>query len=149
MKYNKKFLILGNLNAVVYSNVFPYLKSGEITLGYNCGNMSFISPYHKNLCKFGNTCWFTNLTVCKTIINYSFLKYNPLFYPKYDNYDAIEVSKLSTLPMDYYGVMGVPKTFMLNYNPAVFKILCRSTDVGGLYINGKQTFERILIQKII
>jgi hypothetical protein len=99
----------------------------------------------------GNACWFTNLDISKRheeIILYK--SYNPDEYPKYDNYDAINVDKIKDIPMDYDGVMGVPVTFMDKYNPDQFEIIGNEYDLnidkGRGYIKGKRMYSRIFIK---
>ena len=93
LKYDKKFLIIGNQNAFAYKEVFPYLKSGEIRTGYNMVK-KFIQPDGSTK-QFGNICWFTNLPTTKSEKPLELKKeYNPTLYPKYDNYDAINVDKV-------------------------------------------------------
>ena len=147
IKYDKKFLILGPINAVKYNNVFPYLVSNKVYIGYHCGNMYFNTDSDtKNISKLGNICWFTNLDVCKVLNDYSSnITYDPSVHPKYDNYDAIDISKLSNLPNNYDGIMGVPISFLLNYNPNKFKIFGKRDD---LYMGDKKLYTRILIQRI-
>ena len=145
-EYNKKFLIIGNQNAITYKEIFPLLKDNEMWLGYNSGAQTFQVPLslERNntfikdgikYAKFGNICWFTNLQTKKRhqeLIMYK--KYTPEEYPKYDNYDAIEVSKVSEIPYDYYGYMGVPITFLDKYNPEQFEIagMCENLDLYKL-----------------
>ncbi|MBQ9253767.1 MAG: adenine-specific methyltransferase EcoRI family protein [Bacteroidales bacterium] len=138
MAYNKKFLILGNQNAITYKEIFSLMRDNKIWLGYKFGNMEFKVPdyYTPRKTRFwidekgdkwrslGNICWFTNLDIRKRhedIILYK--NYTPEEYPKYDNYDAINVDKTADIPCDYFGVMGVPITFMDKYNPEQFEIL--------------------------
>lgn len=101
-------------------------------------------------------CWFTNLQTTKRqeeLILYK--KYNPEEFPKYDNYDAIEVSKTADIPCDYDGVMGVPITFLDKYNPGQFEIVGNAGSyapdgfslVGAIYVNGRKIFKRILIRR--
>lgn len=138
MKYGKKFLIIGNQNALSYKEVFSLIKQNRLWLGYYSGNMSFKVPgyYEPKKTRFwvdqfgqkwrslGNVCWFTNLETEKQHV---FLKlekkYNPIDYPKYDNYDAINVNKIADIPVDYEGEMGVPITFLNKYNPEQFEII--------------------------
>jgi len=136
-EYKKKFLIIGNINAISYKEIFKLIKENKIKTGYTDFNvgMCFIVPnnYEKfhNIDEKGNrivfvaiTCWFTNLEVKKHKQEIAlYKKYNPKEYPKYDNYDGIEVSKVSHIPMDYEGVMGVPITFLDKYNPEQFEIV--------------------------
>lgn len=138
LRYEKKFLIVGNQNAITYVDVFPHIKENRIWLGYNNGDMSFKVPdhYESRATRFwvdvngqkwrslGNACWFTNLDISKRhedLILYS--KYTSEEYQKYDNYDAIEVSKTKDIPLDFFGAMGVPITFLDKYNPNQFEIL--------------------------
>lgn len=124
VEYNKKFLIIGNKNAVKYNFVFKLIKNNKCWLGYTSPN-EFIIPDGSITKKVqGLTRWFTNLEVEKhnqDIIFYK--KYFPKDYIKYDNYDAIEVLKVSEIPGDYKEVMGVPITFIDKYNPDQFEIL--------------------------
>jgi hypothetical protein len=95
--------------------------------------------------------WFTNLEIQKRHEDLILFKaYNADDYPKYDNYDAINVNKTSDIPMDYYGVMGVPITFLDKYNPNQFEILGTSTmdmSKGAPYVTGNRIYERILIRR--
>lgn len=138
MKYEKKFLIIGNQNALTYKEIFPLLMENKIWLGYGCGDMAFKVPvdYEPRETRFwvdedgqkwrsmGNACWYTNLEHKK---RHEWLdlykKYTPEEYPKYDNYDAINVDKTADIPMDYEGLMGVPITFMDKYCPEQFEII--------------------------
>lgn len=122
MEYGKKFLIIGNKNAITYKEFFPLLKDNKVWLGCN-GVKEFIQP-DGTVKKFGNICWYTNLDHKKRHEKLILWKhYTPEEYPKYDNYDAIEVSKVSEIPVDYDGVMGVPITFLDKYNPDQFEII--------------------------
>lgn len=138
-EYEKKFLIIGSKNAITYKDVFKLIKENKLWLGYGFsgGNAFFKIPPEKarefssgvydpdtGLVKFRNVAWFTNLFVDKSdnpII--SFLTFEQGMkkglYPKYDNYDAIEVSKIAEIPSDYYGAMGVPITFLDRWTPDV------------------------------
>lgn len=161
MKHEKKFLIIGNKNAITYKEFFPLLKDDEVWIG--CTNVKeFLQP-DGSIKKFGNIGWFTNLDVAKRhekLILWK--KYTPEEYPTYDNYDAINVDKVSEIPCDYDGVMGVPITFMDKYNPIDFEIVGADEAEGtgfsnGLYIqgsrykqcyaNGKRIYKRIFIRK--
>ena len=122
MKHEKKFLIIGNKNAITYKEFFPLLKDDEVWIG--CTNVKeFLQP-DGSIKKFGNIGWFTNLDVAKRhekLILWK--KYTPEEYPDFDNYDAINVDKVSEIPCDYDGVMGVPITFLDKYNPEQFEII--------------------------
>lgn len=122
MEYEKKFLIIGSQNAITYKEFFPLLKDNKVWLGYN-GVKQFIEP-NGEVKKFGNICWYTNLETDKRNEPIKLTKYyNPSDYPKYDNYDAINVDKTKDIPMDYEGVMGVPISFMDKYCPEQFEIV--------------------------
>lgn len=103
----------------------------------------------------GLVCWFTNLPVKRFDEKITLVKtYNPKDYPKYDNYDAIEVGKVANIPKDYTGVMGVPITFLYKYNPSQFEIVgdaCNGSDsIYDLFkprLNNKFIYKRILIRK--
>lgn len=122
IEYKKKFLIVGPKNAITYKEVFPIIKENKIWLGINLVK-SFTLP-DKSIQTFGNIGWFTNLPHSKRNQKLTlYKKYDPKEFPKYDNYDAIEVSKVSDIPMDYDGVMGVPITFLDKYCPEQFEIV--------------------------
>lgn len=166
MEHGKKFVIIGNQNAVTYKEVFPLIKEDKIWLGCYAGNMEFRVPgdYEahsetdkrfwtdesgQNWRSIGTASWFTNLDIKKRHDELILVKrYNPENYPKYDNYDAINVDKVSDIPCDYAGVMGVPITFLYKYNPDQFEIIkFRKGDDGkDLSINGKCPYFRILIK---
>ena len=122
MEHEKKFLIIGNKNAITYKEFFPLLKDDEVWIG--CTNVKeFLQP-DGSIKKFGNIGWFTNLDVAKRHVKLILWKnYTPKEYPTYDNYDSINVNKVSDIPCDYNGVMGVPITFMDKYNPEQFEIV--------------------------
>ena len=157
--YDKKFLIIGSKNAITYKEIFPLIKENKMWLGYT-NVPKFIQPDGSEK-QFGNVGWYTNLDVK---IRHDYLTlyehYRPEKYPKYDNYDAIEVSKVCEIPMDYDGVMGVPISFIDKYNPDQFEIvgliagnikglagIQSKTEKDGPYINGKLKYGRILIKK--
>lgn len=138
LAYGKKFLIVGNQNALSYKEIFPLIKDNKLWLGYNSGHMEFRVPDYyppretrywedeegKKWRSLGNACWFTNLDISKRHEDLILYKtYNPDDYPSYDNYDAIEVSKFADIPIDHDGVMGVPLTFLDKHNPDQFEIV--------------------------
>ena len=149
----KQFLIIGSQNAFTYKEVFPLIRDNKIWMGYNMVK-EFYQP-DGSIKKFGNICWFTNLPSMKRNEELVLVKkYNSIDYPKYDNYDAIEVSKVANIPMDYDGIMGVPITFLYKYNPNQFEIVglmatTAVTDInfGYPYVNGKKKFARVLIRR--
>ncbi len=122
IKYQKRFLIIGNDNARKYQDIFKLIQENKLWPGYGRAK-EFIQP-NGTIKKFGNIGWFTNLDVAK---RHEFLtlykKYSKEEFLTYDNYGAIEVSKVSEIPMDYKGIMGVPITFLDKYNPSQFEIL--------------------------
>ena len=151
VEYDKKFLIIGNMNAVTYKDIFIPIKENKIWLGYGRGDMEFQVPDHyppkkhryrmdengKKFYSLGNAKWFTNLDIKKRYYNLILTeKYSPEKYPKYDNYDAIEVGKTEDIPKDYTGVMGVPITFLDKHNPDQFEIIGVSEQCGRGLSNG-------------
>lgn len=160
--YEKKFIIVGHQNAIHYKDIFSHIKNNKIWLGYGFkgGAAHFYSIYEdiatasnhkKGMIRVSGVTWFTNLDHKKHHDCFDFYKhYSPEEYPKYDNYDAINVNKTADIPDDYDGIMGVPITFLDKYNPDEFEIIGTSTiDMakGAPYINGKRIYERILIRK--
>ena len=138
MKYEKKFIIIGNKNAITYKEFFPLLRDNKVWIGYNSVE-KFIQPDNK-IKKFGNIGWFTNLDIKKKHEKLVLWKnYNPEEFPKYDNYDAINVDKTSDIPIDYKGVMGVPITFLNKYNPEQFEIIDARTITNIPQLINKQT----------
>lgn len=180
----KKFLVIGNFNAITYKDVFPLIKDNNMWLGYKslgCDTFFHIPDDYKDEVvknkKEGSgwkeingeimgrisICWFTNLDNDKRHTPLKLTKtYNSINYQRYDNYNAIEVSKTTDIPMDYKGAMGVPITFLDKYCPEQFEILDareyalkeelkhKATylvkDADGS-INGKAKYARILIKK--
>lgn len=173
LEYQKKFLIIGNKNAVTYKEIFPLLRDNQIWIGTRNINSDFwfIVPNGDKYEKIENAlklkhimgCWFTNMDIPKRHEKLILWKnYTPEEYPKYDNYDAINVNKVNEIPCDYDDVMGVPITFLGDYNPEQFEILDardyalfdkqkgKNTylikDADGA-IRGKPCYARILIRK--
>lgn len=124
IQYQKKFLIIGNKNAITYKDVFPLLANNKVWLGYTVPN-KFVRPDGTETTNMSGLCrWWTNLDTTKRHENMILYEsYTPERFPHYDNYDAIEVDKVKSIPKDYFGVMGVPITFLDNYNPEQFEIL--------------------------
>lgn len=147
MDYGKKFLVIGSMNAITYKEIFPYIKNDELWLG-NQNVKEFRSPNGETK-KFGNILWYTNIQHKKRNTPLDLYKRYSNEYPKYDNYDAIEVSKVSDIPMDYDGVMGVPITFLDKYCPEQFEIVKfrKGDDYKDLAVNGKTPYFRILIKR--
>lgn len=185
VEYDKKFLIIGNKNAITYKEIFPLIKDDKMWLGVTPmgTDMLFGVPDHYaetlvQTKKSGSSyriidgevkaraqaCWFTNLDHDKRheeLILYK--RYTPEEYPHYDNYDAIEVSKVAEIPCDFDGVMGVPITFLDKYNPEQFEVIASDYEIKqGLYpelvksewhdkidrgyLQGKRLYARILIK---
>ncbi|MCY4244897.1 MAG: adenine-specific methyltransferase EcoRI family protein [Gammaproteobacteria bacterium] len=166
----KKFLILGSMNAITYKEVFRHVMVDKIWLGVNNGAKKFGVPDNaekfsgiengKKIINMGNVGWYTNLDVAKRhekLVLYK--KYSVDEYPKFDNYDAINVDKTKGIPVDYAGVMGVPISFLDKYNPDQFEIIgLAAGNIQGLagipssigkdgpYINGKLKYGRIFIR---
>ena len=166
INHNKKFVIVGNQNAITYKKIFQLLKDNKIWLGNKFGDMSFRVPQDseprptrfwidetgQKWRSLGNACWYTNLDIDKRHKKLILQKkYNPDKYPTYDNYDAINVNKVSEIPWDYEGIMGVPVTFLDKYNPEQFTIIGNeytlNIDKGRGYVNGKRMYSRIFIKK--
>lgn len=146
---NLKFLVIGSLSAITYKECFEHIQNNEMWLGYAKKIGGFIRE-DGSLVKKGNDCWYTNLEVSyrhdRMILTE---EYSPAKYPKYDNYDAIEVSKQRDIPADYDGVMGLPISFLQNYNPEQFEIIKfrKGDDDKDLSVNGKCPFFRILVKR--
>lgn len=169
MEYDKFFVIIGNQNAVTYKEIFPLIRDNKVWLGYNNGHFWFKVPdsYEEKKTDFkidengqkwrrmGNICWFTNLDIEKRHEDMTlFRTFSPDEHPKYDNYNAIEVSRTANIPCDYYGIMGVPITFMQYYNPEQFEFLGTSRYHDGQdfsddinFIKGKGLYTRLLIRR--
>ena len=172
MEYNKKFLIIGNINAITYKEIFPLIKDNKLWLGASIksGDRKFYVPDNyplnasgcgidekgKRFIRVKGVRWFTNIDHNKNNSPLElYKKYNPKDYPKYDNYDAINVDKTKDIPCDYNGVMGVPITFLDKYCPTQFEIVgihgnCYdyTKPEKSLTINGKKVYKRIMIRKI-
>ena len=181
MAYDKKFIIVGHQNAITYKEVFPLIKENKLWLGYGFkgGATHFYSPYedtatagnHKeDQIRVSGVNWFTNLEIPKRNEELDLVcRYSPEEYPKYDNYDAINVGRTQDIPMDYKGLMGVPITFLDKYNPNQFEIIWQASgntrasapkevleimgytnhkeDRGGCgVVNGKWQYSRIIIR---
>lgn len=145
---NKQFIIIGNVNAIAYKEIFPLLKDDKMWIGasIHSGDRAFYVPDDypmkasgcgidedgRRFIRVKGVRWYTNLDMKLRHDELILVKkYNPEEYPKYENFDAIEVSKTADIPCDYPGVMGVPITFMDKYCPDQFKIIGLGiTDLG-------------------
>lgn len=165
MEHDKKFLIIGNVNAITYKEVFPLIKNNKIWLGpsITSGDRKFnvpndyplnaascgIDPDGRHYIRVKGVRWFTNLDHSKRHEEIDLIcRYSPEEYPTYDNYNAIEVSKTANIPFDYEGIMGVPITFLDKYSPEQFDIIKfrKGDDDKDLCVNGKCPYFRILIR---
>lgn len=172
VEHSKKFLIIGSQSAIIYKGFFTFIKSNQVWLGVdNGGTKWFRVPDDYDIqtesrkkieggVKFfsmGSVVWFTNMdNPQRHEFIPLFKKYSSSEYPKYDNYDAIDVGKVADIPVDYDGVMGVPITFLDKYNPKQFDLVGSNRDVEqdpdriygrGTLINGKETFKRLFIMR--
>jgi hypothetical protein len=130
IEYNKKFLIVGNINAITYKELFPLIKINKIWLGYNC--LRHFGKPDGSMFETARSYWYTNLDIAKRHEDLILYKtYTPEDYPKYDNYNAINVDKTKEIPIDYKGAMGVPITFLDKYNPEQFELIGQGQ--GNLY----------------
>jgi len=168
IKYEKKFLVIGNINCITYKEIFKLIQNNQAWLGINLGRgiSGFIVPKHyelygtetkinengERIISPNNCLWLTNLDNSKRHENIPLTKKyygNEGNYPRYDNYDAINVNKTKDIPIDYNGIMGVPITFLHKFNPEQFEIIQfrKGSDGKDLSINGKNPYFRILIKK--
>ncbi len=155
VEYDKKFIIIGNQNALTYKEIFSLIKDDKIWLGYHCGDMAFTVPSHyearetrfwidehgQKWRSMGNICWFTNIEISKRHENLLLYKnYSPEEYPRYENYNAININKTQDIPYDYDGAMGVPITFLDKYNPEQFEIVALGI-VGSIEFSNERKME--------
>lgn len=164
VEYKKEFVIVAHQNALTYKEVFPLIRDGKMWLGYGFkgGAGFFLSKYedtatassHKEgMIRVSGVTWFTNMDIAKRHEPLDLYKhYTPEEYPKYDNYDAINVDKTSDIPCDYDGIMGVPITFFDKFCPEQFEILGmddhRVPWLGhGPSINGVCKYRRLIIRR--
>lgn len=167
MEYNKKFVIIGNKNCITYKEVFTLIKDNKLWVGNTSMSKDLLFDIPKKYAdellkdeKKGSSyrivdgivkgrsasIWLTNLDIGKRheeLILYK--SYNANDYPKYDNYNAINVDKVAEIPCDYKGIMGVPITFMDKYCPEQFEIIGLIATAGCPYIKGKKLYARVLI----
>ena len=169
IKYDKKFLMIGFQNALTYKEIFPLIQNNKIWTGYQFGEMKFRVPNDSQPRKYrywvdesgqkwrslGNAMWLTNLDNSRRHQSIIMTKpYNPIDYPKYDNYDAINVRTIRDIPYDFFGIMGVPITIINRYNSEQFEIVGEANhgsdnefDLFKPTINGKEIYKRILIRR--
>jgi hypothetical protein len=172
LQHEKKFIVVGNMNATTYKGLFTFIRDGRVWYGpsINSGDREFEVPedYPLDAANFRiidgrryirvkGVRWYTNLDHNRRHEKLPLFKnYDAVKYPSYDNYDAIEVSKYADIPVDYDGVMGVPITFLDHYNPDQFVILGSNRDIDqdskgyfgrSTMLSGQETFKRIFIQR--
>ncbi len=169
MQYGKKFLILGNKNAVTYKEIFPLIRDNRLWIGVTPMSREIyfdvpkeyiedglakkkdrtIIQHNGRLMARSPSIWYTNLDHKKRHEEFILYKsYSPEEFPKYDNYDAIEVSKTDEIPCDYYGLIGVPKSFLDKYNPEQFEIVGKASDTdwcreAGIAPMGQATIDQL------
>ena len=167
IKYDRRFLIIGHQNAIGYRDIFELIKENKIWLGYGFkgGAAHFIADgykdyavagdHKKGMIRISGVHWFTNMDYKKRHEDLILYKtYNDKDYPKYDNYNAINVDKTKEIPMDYKGIMGVPITFMGKYNPDQFEVIGIDrflvNELTGkssrFRVEGKEKYVRIIIK---
>lgn len=166
IEHDKKFLIIGNQNAITYKEIFPLIKENKLWLGvgFKGGATHFINKEYENyatssdqkegMIRVSGVVWYTNLEINKRNQELTLHKtYTPEEYPKYDNCNVINVDKVVEIPKDYKGVMGVPITFIEKYNPSQFEIVGKidsgkidEYNIGSPVIKGVTIYKRIAIR---
>ena len=177
----KPFIIMGNKNAITYKEIFKLIQENKLWMGMTLMGTDMLFDVPESFAKElvahkkegsaykivngivkarSQAVWFTNLDIKKRHEELSlFKRYTPAEYPKYDHYNAIEVSKVAEIPVDYDGIMGVPISFLDKYNPQQFEIVGSADDrnfypiifghyEGRITVRGKQPFKRIFIRRI-
>ena len=157
IKYDKSFLVIGNKNAITYKEIFPYIKENKMWWGITNPDMfklpnGEITKTVNRLCR-----WITNIKHKERNEELTLYKrFSIEKYPKYDTYDAIEVSKVSAIPVDYNGIIGVPITFLDRYCPNQFELVGidryveDNPNFGKRFtINYKEFYARILIKRVL
>ena len=168
--HQKHYLLIGNQNAITYKEIFPYIKENKAWVGYRFGDMAFRVPADteprntrfwidkdgQKWRSLGNAMWLTNLDIPRRHEKLSLSQhYAPEKYPRYDNFEAINVQRVKDIPIDYEGIMGVPITYLKYHNAAQFEIVGEANhgsdnafDLFKPKINGKELFKRILIRRV-
>lgn len=169
VKFEKQFLLIGNQNAITYKEIFPYIKENKAWVGYRFGDMAFRVPADtkprntrfwidesgQKWRSLGNAMWLTNIDIPRKYKKLELTRhYKPELYPKYDNFDGINVKRVADIPVDYDGVMGVPITYIKYHNGSQFEIIGEANhgsdnefDLFKPKVNGKDLFKRILIRR--
>lgn len=158
MRKNKEFIILGNVNHITLSEIKPFVLNNDLWLGYTSGHFWFRVPDYyeakgtdykqdedgQKWRRMGNSCWFTNLDIPKRHIPIDlYAKYSDEKYPHYDDFDAIECCTTKEIPEDYYGMIGVPITYLPYHCTDQFEIL----EIVTPKINNKSKYKRLLIRR--
>ena len=151
MEYEKKFVIVGHQNAISYKEIFKLIKENKLWLGFGfSGGAGFFinekyedyataSTHKEGMIRVSGVNWFTNLDIKKRHEDILLWKqYTPEEYPKYENYDAINVDKTADIPVDYYENIGVPITFLDKYNPDQFEIIALGIVGSCEFTNNRQ-----------
>lgn len=140
----KKFLIMGSINAYAWKEIFPLVKFNKMDIGYLFNKkLSFANPVSDELKKICGICWYQSIKKNIDRKEIEFTKqYNPVDYPKYDNYDAINVDMYRDIPVDYEGEIGVPITFIQFMNRQKFELVC----VIAPILNEKGLYKRLIIR---
>ena len=150
VEYDKKFIIIGNKNAISYKEFFPLLMKNKLWIGYEQPSKFFdgkgnLTNQVQGLCR-----WFINLDISKRHEElFLYKNYTPEEYPNYDNYDAIEVSRVADIPIDYDGYMGVPITFLDKYNPEQFEIYGATESEGKGFSNELHSTQSTVLQPLV
>lgn len=169
VKYDKQYLLIGNQNAITYKEIFPYIKENKAWVGYRFGDMAFRVPadtqprntrfwvdeFGQKWRSLGNAMWLTNIDIERRYHKLELTKhYDPEIYPKFDNFDGINVKRVADIPDDYAGIMGVPITYIKYHNGSQFEIVGEANhgsdnefDLFKPKVGGKELFKRILIRR--
>lgn len=157
MEKKKKFVVIGNINAIGYKEIFPLIRRGDMWLGTGRCKGKFVRPDCEPSASAA-ACWFTNLPHNRREREFVPLtaKYRVKSYPRYDNYPAIEVGRVADIPADYDGEMGVPITFLEKHNPRQFEIIGRDRDIETpkkplqhrFMLRGKEQYARLVIKRL-
>lgn len=149
MEYGKQFIIISNMNSITYKEIFPLLKDNRMWIGYT-NPKQFLQP-GGSLKSFGNILWYTNIDIKKRhepLILFRRYSDDPSKYPRYDNYCAINVDKVSDIPEDYEGVMGVPITFLDKYCPEQFEILDLNPHFFAMIADGFEKPKQLSLKSV-
>ena len=141
--FDKDFILLAPNTCFGYKNIKEDILQNKFFVGYETPSGMFFDMPDGSQKRLGNVGWITNILIDKPELKLK-QEFNPTKYPKYDNYDAIEVSRVNLIPKDYFGLMGVPITFMNKYNRKQFEIV---ELLSSLRLDGKEKFKRFIIRR--